>query len=276
MTQETISIISSLIAAVTGIAALVTAIATILTARQIKKQREASYRPELAFSETRLYGYGSDGSGGIPATWSETEIADYKNLLPVTSWYDLRLYNIGFGTAKNVEVSWDFPVSQMVEHVNVLAQRALQPAYHKYENGTVSLDSTKFPEINQIWSNQRRGNRIGYLLPTNINKDGVAVHIPPAFIHLGSCWLYFVISTDYRSPLADIDKIPPLTVDLHFEDMAGEPHRKSYNLYLEVHSITRPYESNMMKFEGQITVRDQRENSGRRKLLSHALDVMAV
>ena len=108
MTQETISIISSLIASLTAIAALVTAIATILTAREIRKQREASYRPELAFLETRVYGYASDISGGIPTTWSETEIADLKQ----SSWYDLRLHNIGFDTAKNVEVSWDYPVSK--------------------------------------------------------------------------------------------------------------------------------------------------------------------
>ena len=115
MTQETISIISSLIASLAAIAALVTAVATILTVRQIRQQREASYRPELAFSETRVYGYASDSSGGIPNKWSETEIADYKQsgttMEISTSSYDLRLYNIGFGAAKNTEVSWDFPVS---------------------------------------------------------------------------------------------------------------------------------------------------------------------
>ena len=191
MTQETISIISSLIASLAAIAALVTAVATILTVRQIRQQREASYRPELAFSETRVYGYASDSSGGIPNKWSETEIADYKQsgttMEISTSSYDLRLYNIGFGAAKNTEVSWDFPVSQMVEHVNVLAQRALQPVYHKYEKGIVSLDSKKFPKRGEIWSNQRRGERIGYLLPANINKDGVAIHIPSTFIYLSSC-----------------------------------------------------------------------------------------
>jgi hypothetical protein len=186
----------------------------------------------------------------------------------------------GFGAAKNTEVSWDFPVNEMVEHVNVLAQRALQPVYHKYEKGIVSLDSKKFPKRGEIWSNQRRGERIGYLLPANINKDGVAIHIPSTFIYLSSCWIYFAISADHSPPPAvvdlDIDEIPPLTVNIQFEDIAGETHRKSYNLYLKVESVEPSPGSNLMKFGGQVTVRSQRERGARRKSVSRALNIVIV
>ena len=74
----------------------------------------------------------------------------------------------------------------------------------------------------------------------------------------------------------DIDEILPLTVNLKFEDIAGETHRKSYNLYLKVGSVEPSPGSNMMKFDGQVTVRSQREHGARRKSVSRALNIVIV
>jgi hypothetical protein len=253
MTQETISTISNVVACLTAIAALITAIATILTARQIKKQRETTYHPDLAFLKKHVYAYSSQSDLGIPTTWMEYNPEQENTATDKLSHsYTITLYNVGFGAAKNIEVSWDFPMLEMVNHVNTLAQHALQPAYHKYENGMLSLESTKFPKRTMIWKNERVGDRIGYLLPAHINKEGVALRIPFTFIHLSSCYLYFALSVERPSPpnIINLEDVPPLTVNLKFDDIAGETHRTSFDIHLELVSAS-PHEGTM-NFDGYL------------------------
>ena len=129
-----------LVALLASIGACLSAVATFLTVRQIAKQREASYRPELALSRVYLECTKDPiAQGPIPTLWA-AKGKDGKTD-PLTRSLSLPLRNVGLGTAKGVSISWSFPFDALTKQVNELAQKSLSAAYYTFEEESLSLDS---------------------------------------------------------------------------------------------------------------------------------------
>jgi hypothetical protein len=252
MTHENILLISSLTAAFTALAAIMTAVATFLTVRQIKKQTEASYRPELAFLQTPVISY--PATDGIPSIWLTSEAQDSDApTMEYHATFEIRLYNIGLGAAKDVAYSWEFPVRDMVEDVNTNAQHALEPAYYKYANGMLSLESSKFRQSTIIWETERKQTVIGYVLPTELNRDGVAIRMPMTFIDLVSSQTYFAWAAAQKGEQKVIfDQIPPLTMELTYHDIAGGTYNMTFKLQLKIGMIRSSVPGKFGMFHGYI------------------------
>ena len=91
------------VALLASIGACLSAVATFLTVRQIAKQREASYRPELALSRVYLECTKDPiTQGSIPTLWA-AKGKDGKTD-PLTRSLSLLLRNVGLGTAKGVSI----------------------------------------------------------------------------------------------------------------------------------------------------------------------------
>lgn len=69
-----------------AIAATLTSLVTLFTLFEIKKQRKKMYEPALAFGRSKETLHGE----------------------PVTNNLEIALYNVGFGSAINLQVEWDF------------------------------------------------------------------------------------------------------------------------------------------------------------------------
>jgi len=102
-TNQTIGIIIHVTALLVALVAMLTAAGTLLTVRQIQRQMEASYRPELTFARVFLKGEAESSECPLPTKWTErprfTETASTIILTPLTpapslSFYT-SLYNIG-------------------------------------------------------------------------------------------------------------------------------------------------------------------------------------
>lgn len=123
-----INFITSITGMLSGLGACCSAIATFLTVREMKKQREASYLPYIDYS--------------IPIFNS-----DNKNS-------NLKIYNIGLGVAKNINLSIDMPLERFLPTLNseLLLYRtniAIENNYLKFlkrqdDNSTI-IDSFSIP-----------------------------------------------------------------------------------------------------------------------------------
>ncbi|MDD4964160.1 MAG: hypothetical protein PHI11_09620, partial [Gallionella sp.] len=99
------------IALISSIGTCLSAIATFLTIRQIAKQREASYRPELAFSRTFFVAEPDPiRAGALPEKWVNKKLGLETPMLLDDLSVPLR--NVGLGTAKAITISWSFPIDQ--------------------------------------------------------------------------------------------------------------------------------------------------------------------
>lgn len=221
---------NEIIALLASLGTCFSAIATFLTVRQIAKQREASYRPELAFSRV-LVECTKDliAAGSIPTHWT-TKGEDEKTNTQ-SRFFSLPLRNIGLGTAKNVSVSWSFPFESVTKQINETAQKTLSAAYFTFDKDSLSIDSENLGKSTSMWVNQKQVT-LDYVLPAAITHEPVMLNLPHAYIQIVSSLLYF--SAKDKKPFPEI---PPLIAKVEFYDIGEAKHSSTFNIQFQVSAI---------------------------------------
>jgi hypothetical protein len=126
--------------------------------------------------------------------------------------FGIPLRNIGLGAAKEVLVSWSFPLANAVAEVNSIAQQALIPAFFSFEHDVLSLKSESFSQTASMWSNQRN-DKLDYVLPAAIEREPMMLRLPHAYTLIVSALLFFSSRQEGR---ASFPKIPALRVKFQY------------------------------------------------------------
>jgi len=224
------------IALAASVAACASALATFMTIRQMAKQREASYRPELVFAFTPFEGLAS-AKGRLPENWEsgarEEKEASHRQRLKIP------LHNVGLGAARSVKLTWSFPIERATQEANERAQRALIPAYFTYDDGALSLKSETLGTGTSFWSNQRSVS-LDFVLPASVEAEPLTLSLPLAYIELCSALLYFAMNTQGDPNFPDF---PALQATLEFLDIGGTKHEAQYEFSILLGSVTNNAES---------------------------------
>ena len=219
------------IALTTSVGACLSALATFLTVRQIAKQREASYRPELAISQVDFEA-GPDPirAGVLPTKWIAR---NWKEIEKPATFEDLSLplRNIGLGSARAVHLQWDFDLAGTVKTANELAQRTLTPAYFSIDEWSVSIKSEDLGNGSSLWKNQREVV-IDFVLPASINKKPVLVRLPHAYVQLASALVYLRSKDKEKEHSFEL---PSLSATFTFSDIGGIKHDAVFDV--KVHLV---------------------------------------
>lgn len=221
-----------IIALLASIGACLSAVATFLSVRQIAKQREASYRPELALSRVYLECTKDPiAKGQIPTHWVAKD-QDGKTD-PLTRSVSLPLRNVGLGSAKAVSIFWSFPFEAVTKQVNELAQKSLSAAYFTFENEALSLDSQDFGKSTSMWMNQKQAT-VDYVLPATVDHGLLALTLPHAYVQIVSSLLYFAAR---QTDSGQFPEIPPLLVRMEYSDIGEAKHSVTFCIQFQVSAI---------------------------------------
>lgn len=203
--------IDQIIALIASIGSCLAAIATFLTVRQMDKQREMSYRPELAFSQVIFEGINRSDDSLIPDVWAhadkDSSLSDSRFCIPIR--------NIGLGSAKSIQISWSFPVEHTIQSINTLAQETLSPAHISYKGEVIHLSSKGIGSSVSMWMNQKEAT-FDYLSPGNLEADILKVEVPHAYQLLISALIYFT----HKSKNLDDFNPPNLSAEISYLDIA--------------------------------------------------------
>ena len=217
-----------------SVGACLSAVATLWTVRQMARQREASYKPELALSRTFFRSVADPlAKGSLPVWWTEPEGIGSEPAVARRP-FTVPLRNIGLGTAKKVEVSWSFQIADMVETANQLAQRSLTPAYFSYEAGALHLDSDSVGRSVSMWQNQQHDS-IDYVMPAAVESKPVLLRVPHAYIQLVSALIFFAAKDKGRKAFPDI---PALSLKLEYRDIGDQKHGAGFEVGCELGAFT--------------------------------------
>lgn len=220
-----------IVALIASIGTCLSAIATFLTVRQIAKQREATYHPELAFS--RIYfeaGLDPLSVGALPRKWINRKTDDVQ--APLTDLL-IPFRNVGLGTAKDIRVAWSFEIEKTIKYVNELAQRTLTPAYFNLKNGAMTIKSEGLGDGTSMWSNQQKIT-LDFVLPASVDKEPTNVSLPHAFIELCSAIVYLDAKNQKFTGNPDC---PLLTASIDFVDIGDQAHHVVFDFRLNFVAI---------------------------------------
>lgn len=230
--------IDQVIALAASIGACLSALAAFLTIRQVSRQRESSYRPELTVSRTRFQCISNPLSeGNIPDTW--VDWADEAGSQDVLSFFAVPLYNVGLGAAKGLKVKWSFQIEDAISKANELAQKSLTPVFYEYKNGMLSLKSDGMGGQISAWINQKKES-IDFVLPASVNKLPTDLIIPPAFIMIVSALVHFYSKAD---DFQSFEEIPNLIVEIDYLDIGGKKYKTKISITTQITSIIGKGES---------------------------------
>jgi len=210
--------LDQLIATSASVAAAVSAIATFLTVIQISIQRKASYKPELVFARTAFDKVRGEGKNpGKDPLWKA---------------FAVRTYNIGLGPAKNITISWSFPIGSAVAKVNSLAALDAKLDAYKLEGDMLSSAEGSTTIMTSMWKNQKI-QEIDFALPASINDQPASVYVPHAYLTL---WFSYVTSCVRLERTSDIGDFPPLKAVINFKDVGGSRHKIKQQFTLNMSS----------------------------------------
>jgi hypothetical protein len=238
--QITLAIISTIILLLTLIATFITSIGTLRTVKEIKKQRETSYHPELYLGNQIIYFYSFPHNGAnMPFGYSTKQLGDaLKNFN--YSENAIELHNVGFAVAKAIEYNWVFDFQAGLAKINKLNTSGF---FHIYLEKYLNISVTKH-EFTRGYNHNTQFEKkfINYILPSSIQKSPVTIPMPIAYIDLYiifHCYYAGYYGSAHANELIkrmneDSEGFPPIFLILSYKDLEGKNHKKQFKFHLEV------------------------------------------
>jgi hypothetical protein len=235
--------IDQIIALSASVGAFMSATAAFLAVRQNMKQRQESYRPEIAIKSIGFEGTVNPLLGGaLPTYWINQENKG-KELNYIDS-LSVPMRNVGLGAAKEININWSFSIEDLVTKINDLAQRSLIPAFFEYKNEVLSLNSETLGTGISNWSNQKN-TAIDYILPAPVDDTPTTLYLPQAFKLLISALIYLSFNFNNKNDEkhSKIPNLPNLKLDLEYFDIGGVKHKATFDISITIMSVTGNVES---------------------------------
>jgi hypothetical protein len=236
----------------TAIAALLTAMATLGMAKQVKKQRETTYKSHISFDRAVFTVQASRKDEiSFPKKWNEGHVSgfwieDSENIEPNN--YNLKLANIGLGTAKNIKINISFDLDGFIEqikHYENIYSIDLRINIVTGEHYIFLNPGGKIPSFASMFSKKvGTGSHYNFIgvLPFNVNKEYTLVRLPLAFLELSNIYMFYwnMLPTEEKNKLSK-PTIPILTVYISYEDISNKVNNQRFSISTEFFNIGSNY-----------------------------------
>lgn len=239
---------------ISAIAALITAIVTFVTVREMKRQREHSYHPDINIANFEFYAYKydqeeEDDENIFSIYYSIDKLAESA---PKTGYNELTIdiNNIGLAVAKQVYWQWFVDFEEI--------KGVLKQGKNKFIEFDIFEDhiSVTAKKINVEWfylsEEENFSDYFSFILPYSVENRKNTIRIPSSYLDL--YWLYRAkeILIDNHSSES---KYPPLQLYLKYTDIHGKEIKKSFLLFPRWDFVSNPlnFPSELAKFRFEIT-----------------------
>jgi len=227
-------IIAQLSVLISLIAPLMTFFAVIiayLTLKEMQKQRENSYKPDIIITMPTFYMYPYlNGDVHLPLLWTlinpSGKKESNKNKIFANG------YNIGLGPAKQVYLVWNFDKDTFLQEIK-----------EKNKDNILNIEITKNQLIVELSATKKfrlvikniTKNKIDYILPSKVKTEPTKLDIPESYLNLVSILLFL---ENFKKINKDIN-FPPLKMNLTYIDIGKTPLQKEFIFNFKISSLGR-------------------------------------
>jgi hypothetical protein len=175
--------VDQIIALAASVGTCVAAVFALLALRESATQRKTSYRPQFALKRQTLYATGFDSLENWAVEKSEGAP------LESSPRYNARLFNIGLGPAKAIEITWKFDHISLIEEVNRLSkQNGSKRAAIMRNERTLEIHTASGSRAGLFLDGDRQ--TYDFALPYHVEDAGLQLFVPLSFVFLVS--MYFM------------------------------------------------------------------------------------
>ncbi len=225
------------------------------TLREMRNQRIASQKPDLIITESSknigLYAYREEGKSRllIPRLWNITEPIYPVDLTKVDphGWlesYPVKLYNVGFGVAKNIKLKWTVEYDNTIQKMKDYCYQHSMPIvlqiekFETEENGEVlETDGLCIYDHGEVllmnFSLSPETFTYDFLMPVSITKEGLTSFAPDIIKEIASILIY--LEGDRLERYQDekqelVIDIPPIKLELDYDDVEDSHYSKRFDI----------------------------------------------
>lgn len=228
--EQNKNIIEVIITIVTSIFAVVTIIIIYKTLSEIKKQRENTHRPDLYIKGINLYiHFKIPFTPFIVSDKKTIDIEQYDiNYFPIVK---LKLYNIDFGTAKELKIKWIYDLKKIVANVNNLFEN-YEPVILTNEKIKLIFKTKQFEYEFEI---KERVNSFNFVLPYNLNNEIFYINFPPILLYIVGVYCSLIcLKIDKNEVFEDFFKFENIKLFMQYKDIESKIYKK--NIFITVNT----------------------------------------
>jgi len=210
------------------LAAFIAALATFWTVREMARQRQASFMPELVINGRMVSLRTRYDTQQKHFEFHEPLQLENDTIKP-EPYQSVRIINIGLGSAKRIRANWIIDVNKLAKEINKVAAMASIDTRLRYDTG---LGTLMFEGKDTYAKCHMAKNQVGgqwnYLMPASVDEKGIELVIPPFFIEACLFGLTAVHKGDlFGKAMEGMEDQFVAGLDLSYLDIQDNSYRKS-------------------------------------------------
>lgn len=240
MIDSTLTFAISILACISSVAA---AIIYYFTLKEIRKQRQTTYKPEIFVDNKQFFikSY-SDEKVSKSFFWDDKIKYDQTNNVDNVSNFSLKCYNIGLGTAKNVKIIFKIDINDFIKTINLLISDMESKIRIESKRNMISIYADEINKTITHFEINQNQQLVSFILPVSYNKKEYDfVKLPNYFMDLYTIYFYLrskqIKESKQNNFTLDVFYNPIFSIQINFEDVHNDKHTKEFLLKFEVFSF---------------------------------------
>ena len=199
----------SIVGIIASGAALLTATAAFWTILEVKRQREATYKPRLIIPSRRIL---VRQTNGVVEQFDSTRA-------PFIDGYWLELQNLGFGSAIDIVVSWKIDYEEIIRRIKLIPSSSL---FEIKDVGWIEIKSTtsKLP-IRHVSTKTEMAVTFNHIQPLSTQASVQRIEVPSMLLDMLRIYLFLccnaLVQDLPRDQIEEIQELADLPVFLKVE-----------------------------------------------------------
>jgi len=242
----------SIINVLSGIGTFFAAIISMIALKEIKKQRESTYIPDVFLSDYLVFVNFDNTTKNFIYSTLDSE----KNIIHETHWkIKIPIFNFGLGVAKRIKYKWTIDVDSLISFFNSMNNDTEEHDFRhkvdsdfylkKEKNGIDDNDGIRiYSEKHGVHDyctidfDDSKQNYISYILPDKSLSNCIA--IPEVYCSIVSWYIYSKYYFDKSPNINEYGcfrlpegKLPDLSLKIEYYDLNNKKYIKEFSLNFE-------------------------------------------
>lgn len=226
---------------VTACVSLLTVIATFMSVRELKKQRQASFKPDIYLKSSNVYLYTLKHHSGDLLPFNVSQESTGSNQAKSTFYRPtIDIYNIGAGAAKSLRLKADYNLKEIIDLIHSVNSEGYFHTFFTNRTLTISVPSIGYNPVFFV-ENELSETNIDFSLPSNSGKSVNSIPIPMSYVYLYIVYVYSILFSKPRNGEVrtyTVKPFPKLYYNVEFNDLEDTQHQSDFSVSLDIVSIT--------------------------------------
>jgi hypothetical protein len=213
----------SIFAIIAAISTVIYTFVTVKTLKEIKRQRETTYLPNVVLGESS-YTMKIDKD----LKHNSIQFEDVTTKIKTNDCF-LNIYNIGLASAKNLNIIFEINDNKFIE---LIKENISEVEIAELGNGFLSIKHKEFNGGHNLAAQKNKSK--DFLIPINIENKPFKLELP-SYLMTILYLLVYNLEDNYEL----ISDLPHFDLKIKYEDLSNKQHFINYQLKLNVFAMTK-------------------------------------